>query len=76
MIYIYWVVDIGGRMPGIEIAVDICLRRSRSAQGCRADDDDDDNAKGRSTSGLAIILKQRIRSDLCNAIKKITRQED
>jgi hypothetical protein len=28
-------------MPRIEVAGDICLRRKRPAQGCRADDDDD-----------------------------------
>jgi hypothetical protein len=27
-------------MPGIEDAGDICLRRPRPTQGCRADDDD------------------------------------
>jgi len=29
-------------MPRIEDAGDICLRRPRPTQGCRADDDDDD----------------------------------
>jgi len=38
-----WVVEIGGRVPGIEDAGDICLRRPRSTQGCRADDDDNDD---------------------------------
>ena len=27
----------------IEVASDICLRRLRTASGCRADDDDDDD---------------------------------
>jgi hypothetical protein len=36
-----WVVEIGGRMPSIEVAGDTCLRRKRPAQGCRAYDDDD-----------------------------------
>jgi len=35
-----WVVEIGGRMPRIEDAGNICLRRPRPTQGCRADDDD------------------------------------
>jgi hypothetical protein len=41
-----WVVEIGGRMPRIEVAGDICLRRPRPTQGSRADgdvDDDDDD---------------------------------
>jgi len=38
-----WVVEIGGRMPRIEVAGDIYLRRPRPTQGCRADDDDDDD---------------------------------
>jgi hypothetical protein len=38
-----WVVEIGGRMPRIEVADDIYLRRPRPTQGCRADDDDDDD---------------------------------
>ena len=36
-----WVVGIGGRIPRIEVAGDICLRRPKPTQGCRADDDDD-----------------------------------
>jgi hypothetical protein len=32
----------GGRMPRIEVAGDICLRRPRSTQGYRADDVDTD----------------------------------
>ena len=36
-----WVVEIGAPMPRIEVAGDICLRRPRPTQGCRADDDDD-----------------------------------
>jgi hypothetical protein len=35
-----WVVKIGGQMPRIEDTGDICLRRPRPTQGCRADDDD------------------------------------
>jgi hypothetical protein len=35
-----WVVEIGGHMPRIEDAGNICLRRPRPTQGCRADDDD------------------------------------
>jgi hypothetical protein len=37
------VVETGGRMARIEDAGDICLRRSRLTQVCRADDDDDDD---------------------------------
>jgi hypothetical protein len=37
-----WVVEIGGRMPIIEVSGDICLGRPRPTQVCRADDDDDD----------------------------------
>ena len=36
-----WVVEIGGLMSRIEVAVEICLMMSRSIQGCRADDNDD-----------------------------------
>jgi len=36
-----WDVEIGGRMPRIEDAGDICLKKSRPTQGCRADDDDE-----------------------------------
>jgi hypothetical protein len=36
-----WVVEIGGRISRIEVAGDICLRRPRATQGCRADDDDE-----------------------------------
>jgi len=35
-----WVVEIDGQMPRIEDAGNICLRRPRPTQGCRADDDD------------------------------------
>jgi hypothetical protein len=35
-----WVEEIGVRMPRIEVAGDICLRRPRHIQGCRADDDE------------------------------------
>jgi len=35
-----WVVEIGKCMPRIEVTGDICLRRQRATQGCRADDDD------------------------------------
>jgi hypothetical protein len=38
-----WFVEIGGRMPRMEVAGDICLRRPRPTQGCRADDDVDDD---------------------------------
>jgi hypothetical protein len=47
-----WVAEIGGRMSRIEVASDICLRRPRSNQGCRAGDDyyycdyDDDDDEG------------------------------
>jgi len=37
-----WFVEIGGRIPRIEVAGDICLRRPRPIQGCTADDDDDE----------------------------------
>jgi hypothetical protein len=30
-------------MPRIEVAGDICFRRPRPTQSCRADDDDDDD---------------------------------
>jgi len=36
-----WAVDIGRRMSRTEDTGDICLRRPRPTQGCRADDDDD-----------------------------------
>jgi hypothetical protein len=31
-------------MPRIEVAGDICLRKPRPTQGCRADNDDDDDS--------------------------------
>jgi len=34
-----WVLENGWQLPRIEVAGDICLR-TRSNQGCRADDDD------------------------------------
>jgi len=37
-----WVLDIGGRIPRIEVAGDICLRRPRPTQGCRADVHDEE----------------------------------
>jgi hypothetical protein len=43
-----WVVKIGWRMPRIKVDGDICLRRPRPTQDCKAkdDDDDDDNDEG------------------------------
>jgi len=38
-----WVVEIGGQLPRIEVAGNICLGRARPTQGCRANDDDDDD---------------------------------
>jgi hypothetical protein len=35
-----WVVETDGRMPRIEVPGDICLRRPKPFQGCRADVDD------------------------------------
>ena len=35
----------GGRMPKIEVAGDICLRRPRPTQGCKVRDDDDDDTQ-------------------------------
>ena len=35
-----WVAEIGGQVPRIEVAGDICLWRPRPTQGCRADDGD------------------------------------
>jgi hypothetical protein len=37
-----WVVEIGGQIPRIDVAGNICLRRPRPTQGCRADFDDDE----------------------------------
>jgi hypothetical protein len=37
-----WIVEMGTRMPRIEVAGDICLRRPRPTQGCRADHNYDD----------------------------------
>jgi hypothetical protein len=38
-----WVVEIGWRLPRKEVAGDICLRRPRPNQDCRADDEDADD---------------------------------
>jgi hypothetical protein len=35
-----WVVEIGWRLPRIQVAGDICLK-PRPTQGCTANDDDD-----------------------------------
>jgi hypothetical protein len=37
-----WVVEIGVRVPKIEDAGNICLKRPRPIQGCRSDDDNDE----------------------------------
>jgi len=37
-----WVVEICGRMPRVEVAGEICLKKPRTTQDCTADDDDDD----------------------------------
>jgi len=36
-----WIVEIGWQLARLEVTGDICLRRPRPTQGCRADDDDD-----------------------------------
>jgi hypothetical protein len=36
-----WAIEIGGRLPRIEGAGDICIRRPKPTQGCRAVDDYD-----------------------------------
>jgi len=41
--WIDMVVEIGWRIPRIDVAGDICLSRPRPTQGCRANDDDDDD---------------------------------
>jgi hypothetical protein len=38
-----WVVEIGGWMPRMAVAGDICFKRPWHTQGCTADDDDDDD---------------------------------
>ena len=55
-----WVVEIGGRMPRIEVAGDICWRRSRPTQGYRAEDDDD-------VQGLLSALQQ----ELCRVLQVV-----
>jgi hypothetical protein len=37
-----WVVGIVWRLHRVEVDGDICLKRPRPTEGCRADDDDDD----------------------------------
>jgi len=37
-----WIVETGRRVPRIEVAGDICLRRPGTTQGCTVDGDDDD----------------------------------
>ena len=49
-----WVVEIGGRVARREGAGDSCLRRPRTIQGCRADDDDDNSILSCSGRGLSI----------------------
>jgi hypothetical protein len=49
-----WVVEIGGRMSRIEVAGDICLRRPRATEGCRADDDDHRHDHDECTYSLSV----------------------
>jgi hypothetical protein len=51
-----WVVEIGGRISRIGVAGDICLRRPRATQGCRADDDDDDEAFKEGMFSIVLVL--------------------
>jgi hypothetical protein len=37
-----WVVEMSGRMHRMEVADDVCLRRPRPTQVCRANVDNDD----------------------------------
>jgi hypothetical protein len=37
-----WAVEISWHLPQIKVAGNICLRRPRPTQSCRANDDDDD----------------------------------
>jgi hypothetical protein len=57
-----WVVEIGGRMPRIEIAGNICLRRPRPILGCTADDDDD-NDKDRNSQYQEATSSWRLNSE-------------
>jgi len=54
-----WVVEIGWRLPRKEDGGDICVRRSRPNQSCRADDDAifHGSATIRKPNSLAIALK-------------------
>jgi hypothetical protein len=48
----------GWGVPRIEVAGDICLRKPRPTQGCRADDDDGDD-DGYLSSKFVTLLCQR-----------------
>jgi len=56
-----WVVEIGGRMPRIEVAGDICLRRPRPTQCCRVDDDDENPNACRTFTDAVYMIPARLR---------------
>jgi hypothetical protein len=66
-----WVEDTDRRMAGREVAGDICLRRPRPIQGCRADDeggggsDDDDYDDEKHT-----LQKQTTNTSLFNTLNR------
>jgi hypothetical protein len=51
-----WVVEIGGLMFRIEVVGDICLRRPEPTEGCRANDDDDNDDEAFKEGLLFIVL--------------------
>jgi len=62
-----WVVEIGGRMPRIENARDICLSRPRPTQGYGANDDDDDYDDVNSPCRLLLLRKSADQhASVCN----------
>jgi hypothetical protein len=53
-----WVVEIGWQMHRIEVTGDICSSRPRPTQGCRDNDDDDDDIKYLNPHGIGCLNKQ------------------
>jgi len=53
-----WVVEIGWQLPRIGVAGDICLRRPRPTQGCRADDDE--SHASTNVSGYDVLLPEEL----------------
>jgi hypothetical protein len=50
------VVAIGWRMPSVEVAGDVCLRRPGPTEGCRTDDGNDDDDDDDLYNGRSVLI--------------------